>query len=188
MGFIDRLLHPRPPAPVRPAPAAPPPAPSGPSRYDSAFAPAVDYKRLGGQPAGNPAATDVNDAFPGLNLSPQSSDADLRTMVSQDIKTAYGRDATQADFDYWLPKLKSDNDSSYVTSGKMSSMDYWHNRLLGWQAGGPDTATQGPYAGMNFGSGSGGSSGLSLFGVADVDEALVKEIQRQREADRLTER
>jgi len=67
-------------------------------------------------------------------------------LIDADMKTAYGRDATQSDYDYWLPKLLGPNDSSLVTSGQMTGTEYWHRRMLGWQAGGADQATQGPYA------------------------------------------
>jgi hypothetical protein len=76
-----------------------------------------------------------------------ASEADgYKKLIAADIKTAYGRDATQSDFDYWLPKMMGPNDSGFVTGGQMNATEYWHRRLLGWQAGGPDQATQGPYA------------------------------------------
>jgi hypothetical protein len=71
----------------------------------------------------------------------------LKQLISADIKTASGREATQADFDYWLPKLQEPCDSGFVTSGQMTGVEYYHRRMLGWQAGGADMATQGPYAG-----------------------------------------
>lgn len=71
----------------------------------------------------------------------------FKKLIHDDIKTASGREATQADYDYWLPKLQGPNDSGFVTSGQMSGTEYWHRRMLGWQAGGSDVATMGPYAG-----------------------------------------
>jgi len=71
----------------------------------------------------------------------------LRTLIAADIKTASGREATEADYDYWLPKLQSPCDSGFVTSGQMTGVEYYHRRMLGWQAGGADQATSGPYAG-----------------------------------------
>ena len=43
--------------------------------------------------------------------------------------------------------LQSECDSGYVTSGQMTGTEYYHRRMLGWQAGGSDTALAGPYAG-----------------------------------------
>ncbi len=107
---------------------------------------------LAGAGRGDPQSKSAAEAFPAMNLSAASSDADLRAMVRQDLWVAYGREATETDFEYWLPKLKGECDSGYVTGGQMSAIDYWHNRLLGWQAGGEDVAKAGPYAGMDFGT------------------------------------
>lgn len=68
-------------------------------------------------------------------------------LIDKDIQTAYGRKATQADYEYWLPKFEGPCDSGFVTNGQMTGTEYWHRRLLGWQAGGQDMATSGPYAG-----------------------------------------
>ena len=75
------------------------------------------------------------------------STAAFKKLIDQDMQTAYGRPATQADYDYWLPKLQGPNDSSLVTGGQMNATEYWHRRMLGWEAGGSDVATSGPYAG-----------------------------------------
>ena len=32
-------------------------------------------------------------------------------------------------------------------SGQMTGVEYYHRRMLGWQAGGSDAAKAGPYAG-----------------------------------------
>jgi hypothetical protein len=82
----------------------------------------------------------------GGSTSTDSTQA-FKNLINQDMKTAYGREATQSDYDYWLPKLQGPNDSGFVTSGQMSATEYWHRRMLGWQAGGSDVATAGPYAG-----------------------------------------
>lgn len=73
--------------------------------------------------------------------------AQIRKIVSSDIRTAYGREATDKDYSYWMEKFTGYNDSGFVTGGQMSSDEYWHRRLLGWQAGGEDVAKFGPYAG-----------------------------------------
>lgn len=73
--------------------------------------------------------------------------ASYRKLIAEDIKTAYGREATDEDYTYWLEKLQGPNDSGFVTSGKMGATEYWHRRMLGWQAGGSDVALHGPYAG-----------------------------------------
>jgi hypothetical protein len=77
-------------------------------------------------------------ALPGPD-TPSAPDfqGQLRQLIAKDIQFAYGREATQRDFDYWLPKLAADP----------YNLDYWHKRLLGWQAGGDDVAKNGPYAG-----------------------------------------
>jgi len=85
-------------------------------------------------------------AEPRANAGASNEEA-YRTLIASDIKTAYGREATDEDYAYWLPKLQGPNDSGFVTGGKMSATEYWHRRLLGWQAGGADVATSGPYAG-----------------------------------------
>jgi hypothetical protein len=76
-----------------------------------------------------------------------SSTDSLRQLIAADIKTAYGSEATESDYSYWLPKLQGPCDSGFVTSGQMTGTEYWHRRMLGWQAGGSDMATSGPYAG-----------------------------------------
>ncbi|MFT3841896.1 MAG: hypothetical protein QM723_33200 [Myxococcaceae bacterium] len=82
----------------------------------------------------------------GAPAAPNSTES-FKKLINEDMKTAYGREATQADYDYWLPKLQGPNDSGFVTSGQMNATEYWHRRMLGWQAGGSDVATAGPYAG-----------------------------------------
>ncbi len=98
-----------------------------------------------------PKLSDYLRATTSVGATRTSSAADsteaYKALIRADLQTAYGRDATQADFDYWLPKLQGPCDSSFVTSGQLSGTEYWHRRLLGWQAGGPDLATAGPYAG-----------------------------------------
>ena len=87
-------------------------------------------------------------AGPGpVESAPQSSTDQLKKLIAADIMTAGGRVATQADYDYWLPKLQSPCDSGFVTSGQMTGVEYYHRRMLGWQAGGSDLAKFGPYAG-----------------------------------------
>lgn len=78
--------------------------------------------------------------------APSATDS-FRQLIAADIKLASGREATDADYAYWLPKLQGPCDSGFVTSGQMTGTEYWHRRLLGWQAGGSDVATSGPYAG-----------------------------------------
>ena len=70
----------------------------------------------------------------------------LRALIAADLKTASGREATQTDYAYWLPKLQEPCDSGFVTSGQMTGVEYYHRRMLGWQAGGEDMAISGPYA------------------------------------------
>lgn len=97
-----------------------------------------------------PAATDVVAAVPPGGLSnqvPASILNVLSALIDADFQTAYGRKPTQTDYAYWLPKLLGPCDSGFVTSGQMTGTEYWHRRMLGWQAGGPDAATSGPYAG-----------------------------------------
>ena len=80
--------------------------------------------------------------------APQTGAVDpYRQLIAADMRMAYGREATQGDYDYWLPKLQGECDSGFVTSGQMTGTEYWHRRMLGWQAGGSDRATSGPYAG-----------------------------------------
>ena len=43
--------------------------------------------------------------------------------------------------------LQSPCDSGFVTSGQMTGVEYYHRRMLGWQAGAADLAIAGPYAG-----------------------------------------
>ena len=71
----------------------------------------------------------------------------LKALIDADMKSAYGHAATEADYGYWLPRLQSPCDSGFVTSGQMTGVEYYHRRMLGWQAGGSDMATSGPYAG-----------------------------------------
>ena len=71
----------------------------------------------------------------------------LKQLIDADMKTAFGRPATDGDYAYWLPMLQSPCDSGFVTSGQMTGVEYYHRRMLGWQAGGTDQATSGPYAG-----------------------------------------
>jgi hypothetical protein len=105
----------------------------------------------GGGPHGDvPAATDVVPSVPPGGVYNEASAeriSELRFVIDSDIRTAYGRSATDEDYGYWLNKFLGENDSSLVTSGRMSSDEYWHRRLLGWQAGGADVATRGPFAG-----------------------------------------
>ena len=67
-------------------------------------------------------------------------------MIRADFHASAGRDPTEADTTYWLGLTQGDNDSVLVTSGQMTAMDYWHKRMLGWQAEGPDAAQYGPYS------------------------------------------
>ncbi len=89
-------------------------------------------------PTGNPLSANITEAFPNLSLSPSSPDftAQLRQVVAQDIQASGGRAANETDFAYWVPKMQADGEH----------LDYWHKRLMGWQAGGADAAKFGPYA------------------------------------------
>ena len=69
------------------------------------------------------------------------------------MKTAFGRPATSEEYAYWLPMLQSPCDSGFVTSGQMTGTEYYHRRMLGWQAGSADQATSGPYAGSSEANG-----------------------------------
>ena len=71
----------------------------------------------------------------------------LKALIAADIRLAGKREATEADYAYWLPKLQEPCDSGFVTSGQMTGVEYYHRRMLGWQAGGSDMAIAGPYAG-----------------------------------------
>ncbi len=77
----------------------------------------------------------------------------FKQLINADMRTAFGRDATDADYGYWLPKLQSPCDSGFVTSGQLTGVEYYHRRMLGWQAGGSDMATSGPYAGSSDANG-----------------------------------
>jgi hypothetical protein len=79
--------------------------------------------------------------------APKTEVERLKQLIDADLKTAYGRPATESDYAYWLPKLQEPCDSGFVTSGQMTGVEYYHRRMLGWQAGGSDLATSGPYAG-----------------------------------------
>jgi hypothetical protein len=79
-------------------------------------------------------------AHGGTNVPPATGQPgtidSLRGLIAADVKLARGSEATDADYAYWLPKLQGD----------MDHLDYWHKRLLGWEAGGADVAKFGPYA------------------------------------------
>lgn len=79
--------------------------------------------------------------------APLTGTEQLRALIAADVKTASGHEATEADYAYWLPMLQSPCDSGFVTSGQMTGVEYYHRRMLGWQAGGDDLAKFGPYAG-----------------------------------------
>ena len=79
--------------------------------------------------------------------APKTGVEQLKQLIAADLKTAYGREATETDFAYWLPKLQEPCDSGFVTSGQMTGVEYYHRRMLGWQAGAADLAIAGPYAG-----------------------------------------
>ena len=81
-----------------------------------------------------------------VSSSPPSAADSFRQLVDADMRLAYGHPASEGDYAYWLPKLQGPNDSGLVTSGQMGATEYWHRRMLGWQAGGNE-ATSGPYAG-----------------------------------------
>lgn len=61
----------------------------------------------------------------------------LRTMIRQAGWMAYGREATENDYTYWVGDILSDPNGW---------SDYWWKRLLGWEAGGADVALYGDYA------------------------------------------
>ncbi len=84
---------------------------------------------------------------PATGPAPKTGVEQLRALIAADIKTASGREATETDYAYWLPKLQEPCDSGFVTSGQMTGVEYYHRRMLGWQAGGEDLASRGPYAG-----------------------------------------
>ena len=71
----------------------------------------------------------------------------FRKLIAADILSSGGRVANATDYAYWLPMLQSPCDSGLVTSGQMTGTEYYHRRILGWQAGGDDVAKFGPYAG-----------------------------------------
>lgn len=78
----------------------------------------------------------------------------LKSMIDYGLKTAYGRQATDKDYNYWITQIQA----------KPGDMNYWLQRLLGQGAGGADTALYGPYAGQNagtFGSSGGAGGGAS---------------------------
>ncbi|MFN8606762.1 MAG: hypothetical protein U0931_04480 [Vulcanimicrobiota bacterium] len=70
----------------------------------------------------------------------------FRALIEKDFQTAYLRKPTEKEMTYWLGLMLGKNDSSLVTGGQMNATEYWHRRLLGWQAGGQDQAVAGPYA------------------------------------------
>src|SRR5215831_16872587 len=69
--------------------------------------------------------------------TPTTNPNDPRSMIDQALQTAYGRAATQQDYDYWLGKWS-----------EWGSRDpnYFQQRLLGMGAGGNDIALYGPYS------------------------------------------
>jgi hypothetical protein len=92
-------------------------------------------------PAPVPAPADPTPA-------PRSADEAYRALIDADMRTAHsGRPATADDYAYWLPKLEGGCDTSLVTGGQLTATEYWHRRMLGWEAGGSDAATSGPYQG-----------------------------------------
>jgi hypothetical protein len=99
----------------------------------------------GTTPANGTTPTDGTTPVDGS--TPATAEQQYRALIAADIKASRGTEATQADYDYWLPKLMGPNDSGFVTSGQMTATEYWHRRMLGWQAGGSDVAQFGPYAG-----------------------------------------
>ncbi len=98
-----------------------------------------------------PSATDMVPSVPSSGLAAPAASSALvdkyRQLIAADIRLAGGREANDVDYNYWLPKLMGPCDSGFVTSGQMTGTEYWHRRLLGWQAGGADMAIAGPYAG-----------------------------------------
>lgn len=126
-----------PPAGSTPAPA-PAPAPA-PTPAPSSPVPGVPWGRdLNGDPAHD---------FPELsNLTRYSPVEQLRFVVTADVWATRGEAPTDADFNYWVGLMQGDNDSGLVTSGRMGAIEYWHRRLLGWQAGGSDAPKYGPYS------------------------------------------
>ena len=79
---------------------------------------------LGGTPGVQPPTPGV--AQPGPGGSTYTTDQ-LKKLIASDIMTAGGRVATQADYDYWLPKLQSPCDSGFVTSGQMTGVGYYYH-------------------------------------------------------------
>lgn len=67
----------------------------------------------------------------------------LRDTIRQGIMTAYGREATDNDYNYWTSKW-----AELTARGQqIGDPNYAYNRLLGMGAGGSDIATSGPFAG-----------------------------------------
>lgn len=66
---------------------------------------------------------------------------------------------------------------NYMAKAGPEDYDYWGKRIQGWQAGGTDTATQGPYAGQDFGGhkGAGGNINPALLA------AIAQRAQTQQE-------
>ena len=95
-----------------------------------------------------PSATDMVGPLSVAATPASGSTEQLRRLIAADIKlSSGGREATERDYAYWLPMLQGPCDSGYVTSGQMTGVEYYHRRMLGWQAGGADMAVAGPYAG-----------------------------------------
>lgn len=104
-----------------------------------------------------PLSTSVATEFAGMNVGPTATREENVTAINLAYLKAYGTPPDAGTVDYWLRKFdgREVNVSGYVTSGQMTSTDYWFKRLIGWQAGGRDVAQFGPWAG----SGSGGPNG-----------------------------
>jgi hypothetical protein len=115
--------------------------------------------------------TPANGTTPTNGTTPVGAEDQYRALIAADIKASRGTEATQADYDYWLPKLMGPNDSGFVTSGQMTATEYWHRRMLGWQAGGSDVAALGPYAGDGQQHGDVPSAASVIPGIPDGNVA-----------------
>ena len=101
-----------------------------------------DYLQPGGaRPGGMPPAASTGASGAGGEIP--ATPADLQTAIAQANQLAYGGRNKHDDPNYWAAMWAKDP-------------SYTWKRLLGWQAGGADVATAGPYAGA------GGSRGPNL--------------------------
>jgi hypothetical protein len=99
--------------------------------------------------------TNNNTGTPSVNWGSAPS-GDTRSIISTGIKQAYGRDATDQDYQYWEGKWQE----LQARGQQLNDPNYAWKRLIGMDASGADAAKFGPYAGGG-GGGYGAYAGTS---------------------------